>query len=416
LIFAGTLLVPETLRLICRGNSVFSRITAIFAVERRLASANLGGALSRIAISVAALAVSLAMMVAISIMISSFRTTVEYWIGETLRADIYVRPFSKTSSTSEGEIAAEVVKQITQDPQVAAVDAFAAQTVQYQENLITLAAGNFDVVLTHGRLVFKTPNDAPVQVRRAIGQDAVTVSESFAFRFKKNPGDRVELPTPLGSRPFTIAAVFYDYSNNRGVVVMDHSTYLRYFPPTQPSSLSVYVRPGADAITVRDRLSQALSSRFRLVFSTNETLRNEAMRIFDSTFTITRALEIIAIIVAALGVISTLITLILERQREFALLSILGATRNQIRRMVVIEAVLIGSTSQIIGLVIGVLLSVVLIYVINVQSFGWTIQFHLPVMFLLQSTVFILLATAVAGLYPASRASGIDAVRFVREE
>jgi len=84
--------------------------------------------------------------------------------------------------------------------------------------------------------------------------------------------------------------------------------------------------------------------------------------------------------------------------------------------MVVIEAVLIGSTSQIIGLVIGVLLSVVLIYVINVQSFGWTIQFHLPVMFLLQSTVFILLATAVAGLYPASRASGIDAVRFVREE
>jgi putative ABC transport system permease protein len=197
---------------------------------------------------------------------------------------------------------------------------------------------------------------------------------------------------------------------------MDHSTYARYFPPTQPSSLSVYIRPGTDAIAIRDRLSQTLSGRFRLVFSTNETLRTEAMRIFDSTFTITRALEIIAIIVAALGVISTLITLILERQREFALLSILGATRNQIRRMVVIEAVLIGSTSQVIGLVIGVLLSVVLIYVINVQSFGWTIQFHLPVMFLLQSTLFILVATAVAGLYPASRATGIDAVRFVRGE
>lgn len=416
LIFAGALLVPGTLWLLCRGNNVFSRITAIFAVERRLASANLGGALSRIAISVAALAVSLAMMVAISIMISSFRTTVEYWIGETLRADIYVRPFTKTSSTSEGEIAAEVVEQITNDPQVVAVDAFAAQTVQYQDNLITLASGNFDVVLTHGRLVFKAPRDAAVHVRQAIGQDAVTVSESFALRFKKNPGDRVELPTPLGPRSFTIAAVFYDYSNNRGVVVMDHSTYARYFPPTQPSSLSVYIRPGADATAVRDRLSQTLSSRFRLVFSTNETLRSEAMRIFDSTFTITRALEIIAIVVAALGVISTLITLILERQREFALLSILGATRNQIRRMVVIEAVLIGSTSQIIGLVIGILLSVVLIYVINVQSFGWTIQFHLPVRFLLQSTMFILLATAVAGLYPASRATGIDAVRFVREE
>ena len=417
LVFAGALLVPGTLWLICRGNShALSRITTIFSVERHLASANLAGALSRIAISVAALAVSLAMMVAISIMISSFRTTVEYWIGETLQADIYVRPFTKTSSTSDGEITAEAVEYITKDPQIMAVDAFLAQTVRYQEDLITLAAGNFDVVLTHGRLVFKAPEDAPVQVRRAIGQDAVTVSESFALRFKKNPGDQVELPTPLGLRPFTIAAVFYDYANTRGVVVMDHTTYVRYFPPTQPSSLSVYVQPGTDATTVRDRLSQTLSSRFRLVFSTNEMLRSEAMRIFDSTFTITRALEIIAIIVAALGVISTLITLILERQREFALLSILGATRTHIRRMVVIEAVLIGSTSQAIGLVIGVLLSIVLIYVINVQSFGWTIQFHIPVMFLLQSTVLILLATAIAGLYPATRAAGIDAVRFVREE
>jgi len=140
------------------------------------------------------------------------------------------------------------------------------------------------------------------------------------------------------------------------------------------------------------------------------------MRIFDSTFVITQALELIAIVVAALGVISTLITLILERQRDFALLSILGATRNQIRRMVVIEALLIGSTSQVIGLGVGVLLSVVLIYVINVQSFGWTIQFHVPVVFLLQSTALILIATAIAGLYPASRATGIDAVRFVKEE
>jgi putative ABC transport system permease protein len=417
LVFAGALLVPSTLWLLCRGTSqTLSSLTAIFSVERRLASANLTGARSRIAISVAALAVSLAMMVAISIMISSFRATVVYWIGETLQADIYVRPFTKTSSTSEGEIAADVVESLTRDPQVVAVDPFVAQSVHYQEHLITLAAGNFDVVLTHGRWVFKAPHDAAVRVRRAIGQDAVTVSESFAVRFKKNPGELVALPTPLGPRPFTIAAVFYDYANTRGVVVMDHTTYARYFPPTQPSSLSLYLPPGVDATLVRDRLSQTLGSRFRLVFSTNETLRSEALRIFDSTFTITRALEMIAIIVAALGVISTLITLILERQREFALLSILGATRAHIRRMVVIEAVLIGGTSQAIGLVVGVLLSLVLIYVINVQSFGWTIQFHLPVLFLLQSTVLILLATAIAGLYPATRAAGIDAVRFVREE
>jgi putative ABC transport system permease protein len=109
-------------------------------------------------------------------------------------------------------------------------------------------------------------------------------------------------------------------------------------------------------------------------------------------------------------------TLILERRREFALLSILGATRAQIRRMLVIEAVYIGGVGQIVGVLIGVLLSLVLIYVINVQSFGWTIQFHMPVAFLLQSTMLILLAAAVAGLYPATRATNVEAARFVREE
>jgi putative ABC transport system permease protein len=140
------------------------------------------------------------------------------------------------------------------------------------------------------------------------------------------------------------------------------------------------------------------------------------MRIFDSTFAITYALEVIAIAIAALGVITTLITLILERRGEIAVLCFLGAARAQIRRMVVIEALLIGAVSQAIGIAIGLMLSLVLIYVINVQSFGWTIQFHVPVTFLVQSTLLILATAAVAGLYPAARAARVEAIRFAREE
>jgi len=140
------------------------------------------------------------------------------------------------------------------------------------------------------------------------------------------------------------------------------------------------------------------------------------MRIFDSTFAITYALEVIAIVIAALGVISTLITLILERRGEIAVLGFLGATHRQLRRMVVIEALLIGGVSQAIGIAIGLMLSLVLIYVINVQSFGWTIQFHLPLGFLVQSTLIMIGVTAVAGLYPAARAAKTDVVRFARAE
>jgi len=140
------------------------------------------------------------------------------------------------------------------------------------------------------------------------------------------------------------------------------------------------------------------------------------MRVFDSTFTITYALEVIAIVIAASGVISTLITLIYERRREIALLALVGATRRQVRRMVVVEAVILGAVSQLVGVIIGMLLAVVLIFVVNVQSFGWTIQFHIPWLFLVHSTLAILSVTALCGLYPASRAANIQAVRVVREE
>ena len=147
----------------------------------------------------------------------------------------------------------------------------------------------------------------------------------------------------------------------------------------------------------------------------SDSITPEVIRVRWWWFWVTAAV-CAAILVAGLGVVSTLITLIHDRKREVALLALLGATARQLRRMVVIEAVLIGAVSQLVGVVMGVLLAVVLIYVINVQSFGWTIQFHLPVVFLLQSTLLILAATALCGLFPAMRAARVDALQTVREE
>jgi putative ABC transport system permease protein len=417
LMFGGAFLTPNVLWLVCRiaGPMIASVIRSV-RVEARLASANLRGAIPRVAISVAALAVSLAMMTAVSIMIGSFRETVAYWVDQTLLADIYARPVERTATNFAGEIGDDAIKQVEAIPEVAAVDAFAAQPLKYQGDTITVGAGDFATLLKHGRLLYKSPSDARARISRAIGRDGVTVNESFALRYKKQPGDTITLPTVDGSHEFEIAAVYYDYANSRGVAVMDRATAARYFPHARPSSLSIYLKPDADAAAVNDRLMREVGSRYQIFFTTNNGVRREVMRIFDSTFAITYALEVIAIAVAGLGVISTLITLILERRGEIAVLGFLGATRNQIRRMVVIEALLIGGVSQLIGVIVGVMLSLVLVYVINVQSFGWTIQFHFPLGFILQSTGLILLVTAIAGLYPAARAARVEAVRFAREE
>jgi putative ABC transport system permease protein len=288
--------------------------------------------------------------------------------------------------------------------------------VRYAGGLVTLGTGEFEKTLKHGNLLFKEPRDGKAAMRSCIGQDAVIVSESLALKHKKNVGDLLLLETPKGESRFRVAAVYYDYSSDRGIIVMDRGTFVRYFGEPQPTSLSVYLRDGAYPDAVRGELLRQLGEKHRVLIYTNASLREEVLRIFDSTFSITYALEVIAIFVAILGVATTLLTLILERKREISVLRLIGADRRQVRKMVMIEAGLIGGVSQSIGIVVGLLLSLVLIYVINVQSFGWTIQFHLPLKLLTQSSILILIATALAGIYPAHRASELHAAEQIAEE
>ena len=170
-------------------------------------------------------------------------------------------------------------------------------------------------------------------------------------------------------------------------------------------------RPLVDPDAVRAAILADLDDGHRVLIYSNRALRGEVLRIFDNTFAITYALEVIAILVAMLGVAGTLLTLVIERRRPLTLLRLIGADRRQVRRQVVIEATLIGTVSQGVGLAMGLALSLVLVYVINVQSFGWSLQFHVPTVFLVTTTVAVIVATAAAGIYPARRAAQLGRVR-----
>ena len=403
IVIGAAFLVPAIMFVLARtGRAVMRRR---LGVEGLLAHANLTAAIPRLSISVAALSVSLSMMVAIAVMIGSFRDTVVYWVGQTLRADLFIGPGIRPTVGSEQTVSADVLASIGTHPDVLALDRFRNVDLVYDNSLAVLGAGTFDVVLEHGSLLFKSPADAREQLRAAVGEDAVIISEPFAMRFGKRDGDVLQIPTPMGTRAFRVAAVFYDYATDRGVVVMDWSTFRRYFGDLPPSGVAAYLREDADPERVRTEMLAMLDEGHRAFIYSNRTLRTEILNVFDSTFAITYALEIIAIVVAMLGVAGTLLTLVLERRRELSLLRLTGADRRQVRRMVIIEAAMIGAASQGIGLAVGFGLSLVLIYVINVQSFGWTIQFHLPTAFLIQASIAVVVATAIAGIYPARRAA-----------
>ena len=377
-------------------------------VEGRLAHANLGSAIPRLSISVAALAVSLAMMAAIAIMVGSFRETVVYWVGQTLQADLFVSTARGSPAADRGGISAATEAVIAGHPAVEAIDGFMGMDVSYGGSTITVGAGRFATRLERGGLQFKDPADGTVAMGSAIGRDRVVVSEAFSLKYDTGAGDEIQLPTPAGPTPFEVVAVYFDYSSDRGLVVMDAGTFERHFGAERPSGLTVYLESGSDPETVRDELNAALGPERRLFIATNAALRATVLRIFDATFAITYALEVIAIGVSLFGMAATLLTLVLERRREVAMLRLVGADSGQLRRLIVIEAGVLGAVTQAVGLVVGLALSLILIYVINVQSFGWTIQFHLPVGFLAQATVAVIAAAALAGLYPARLAARFE--------
>jgi putative ABC transport system permease protein len=398
-------LVPDALAILSRCAPALGRWGG---VETRLATANIASAVPRLSISVAALSVSLAMLVAIAVMIGSFRETVEYWVSQTLHADLFIATGRRSNLDTQPTISAALESLITSDADVEAVERLSGVTLPYRDRLVFLAAGDFNVLVERGALVYKSPRDGAPAMRQAIGHDVVLVSEPFANRFGAEVGGTIDLVTPAGPRRFRVGAVYFDYSTDRGVVLMDRGTFGRNFGEARPTSLSVYLREGRDPEQVRSRLLRQLGASHRVFVHTNRSLRAEVLRIFDATFAITYGLEAIAILVAVLGITSTMITLMIERRRDLATLRQIGAGRSQIRRIVMIEAGMIGMVGQVFGLVAGFALALILIYVINVQSFGWTIQFHLPVAFLLQASGLLLIVSTFAGAYPGRLVADVE--------
>jgi putative ABC transport system permease protein len=375
----------------------------LLGIEGRLAAAQIRASAPRLAVSVAALAVSLALAAAIAIMVGSFRQTVHLWIDQSMGADLYVRPGTPARSRGVPTLSQATLDALTGHPALAAADAYCALDLPFRDRVIKLGTGDFAVQIEHGRMVMKTAGDPKQMLRQAREKGEIFVSESLAMRFGVREGGWLELPTPKGAQVFRIAGQFYDYSSDSGTVSMDRALFETWFGVCRPTHLALYLKPGTDPEAVRRELLSTLEGRGLVSVFTNEGLRAEVLRIFDATFAITWALEIIAILVAMAGVAATLLTLVLERRAELRLLHFAGASAGQLRRTILIESGLLGALSQALGLVVGLLLSLLLIHVINPQSFGWSMRFHVPWGLLAGATALTVLGTMLAGFWPARR-------------
>jgi len=383
--------------------------------ETLLAGRSLTASLARTSVVVAALATAIAMMASVGIMVASFRETVALWLDVQLRADFYVRPAVRSAAGQYPPMAAGVPEVLAAVPGVAAVDDFRALEFHYRGERATLAAGNMEVVRRYGRLRFLAGEDRDAILRSLAGRDRAIVSEPFANKHGVRAGD--QLAVPIGDRTVTlrVAGIYYEYSSSQGYVIVDRSTLLRYLPSLAVTNAAVYLAPGADAGRVLGEI-ELRTAGYGVSIARNSELRRTSMAIFDRTFAITWALEAVAILVAMLGAANSLLALVLDRRRELGLLRFLGASAGQVRGVILTEAAFLGLLAAILGLALGMALSLLLIFVVNKQSFGWTIQFHPPGGLLAGAVLLVWVVTVLAGLYPARVAARMNPIEVIQEE
>ena len=395
---------------------LFSRYVRPRAVIPRIAAGHFAQSLHRNSIAIASLVVALAMVVGISTMIFSFRSTVQSWLEKSIQADLVIAPAANLLVGNREVIQPEVEQIVGALPHVK-YDSFRELRVQFAGQLVKMAAVRMAVTRDIERLDFSA-GDSHTAFDAAIDHEAALVSQPFQRRFHLGPGDTITLDTPTGPHEFKIAGVYLDYTTEGGVILFDWSTYKKYWRDTSINGLGLYLdkNSGLKPEEVQAMLRPKIAPYGDYLIKSNGELREQVFRIFDQTFAVTYLLQTIGIIVSALGIFLSLTILVTERRREISILRAVGASRRQIEALVLWEAAIIGLLGSVLGIIAGLVLAAILSYVINVSFFGWTIAWATPWGFLIALPFLVVAAALIAGYAPARQAAHLDIADGVKME
>ena len=395
---------------------LFTRWVRPRAIMARIAFGHFAQSLHRTSMAIASLVVALAMVVGISTMIYSFRTTVEEWLTRSVQADIAIGPAANLLLGNNIPVRPEVEQVVASTPGVH-YDSYRELRVMLEGRQVKLVSARLGVTRDIERLAF-SQGDSRAAFDAAIHDGDVLVSEPFKRRFHLGLGDTINLATPTGRRDFRIAGVYIDYTTEGGVILVDWQTYRKYWQDNTINGIGVYIDKGSGikAADLERELRPKIAPFGDYLIKSNEELRTQVFRIFDQTFSVTYLLQTIGIIISGLGIFLSLTILVTERRREISILRAVGASRGQIEAMVLWEAGIIGLLGSLLGIVAGLALAWMLSYVINVSFFGWTIAWATPWRFLLSLPFVVIAAALVAGYGPARQAARLDIADGVKME
>jgi putative ABC transport system permease protein len=392
---------------------------ALFGVLGRMAPRALIRSISRTAVAVAALTLAVSVIVGVGAMITSFRTTVVDWLDIILGADVFIAtPNASTDSNADLDPALlEAIMAVDGVQSVASVREAKVIAPAFPD-LPPVRIVAVDADLSHGEREFVWLQEGVGDYFAAL-QDGpvVIVTEAFAVHRNLSPTQtEIMLLTDRGPQAFQVIGIYQDYTTDQGNVYMTQAVYRSYWDDPYITSMAASITPGADIQLVMDSIRTGPLAGLDLEVQSNRDLKAGAIEVFDRTFSITVALQLLAIIVAFIGILSSLLALQLEHVREYGIMRANGMTPNQLRRFTLLQTGLMGLIAGVLAMPIGLVLAMILIYVLNVRSFGWTMDLVLTPQAFAQAFAVALIASLVAGLYPAWRVSSIKPAEAVRSE
>lgn len=390
--------------------------SSIFGWIGRMVPRTLLNSLSRTAVAVAALMIAFAVATGVTIMIDSFRHTVIVWLEQTLQSDVYISGQSFTANTSQTPIDPVVLPMLGTFPGVKRVDVQRSTTVQSNFGDVALSATNNGNLISERE--FKNRIGTNDELKTAFGDGAILISEPLSNRLKIKLGDDVLFNTPNGSKVSKVIGIYYDYASSAGTVMIDLPIYRKWWQDDSVTAIGLRLTAGTDADKITSDLQKEIPkiTEQHLIVRPNQALRKDVMEIFDRTFAITSAMRILATLVALIGILSTLLLLQMEKQREVGILKALGLGKGDLWKMVMLETGIMGLSAGILAAPTGYILALILIKVINLRSFGWTLQLSVNSNSILFTIGLAVIAALLVGIIPAVRLSRMAAAEVIRNE
>jgi putative ABC transport system permease protein len=372
----------------------------------RLALGQLRAAPGQAAVSLAAIVASFSLMAAMAIMVASFRQSVDDWLQAVLPADLYLRT---TQAGDTGRLEPGFEERVRALPQVERADFLRSGRILLDPARPAL------VLIARERADKAFPLVSARYERRAGEPAAVWVSEAVADMYGFGPGKRIELPIFGKRHAVVIAGVFRDYARQHGAILIDRMDYVALTGDRALNDGALWLRPGATLAETMAAL-RALPGGAHLDMADTGEIREVSLRIFDRSFAVTYAMEAVAVLVGLFGLSSSLGAIVLARRREFGVLRHLGLTRAQIRAMLAAEGGLLALVGAGCGVIAGAAISLVLVYVVNRQSFHWSMELHPPYLLLLGFTALLVALAVVTAVLSGKEATSMGPVRAVRED